>query len=148
MKVVLLSDVRKVGRKYDVVEASDGYALNFLIPQKKAVIADAKKILWAEQTRKNSISEKDIQADLLGKNMDDISKAVVTIAQKVNDKGHLFAGLHKEDIAIELEKQTGLSINPDFIVLDKHIKEVGEHMIKMVAGDKKASFKLVVEELK
>ncbi len=148
MKVVLLSDVRKVGRKYDVIETSDGYALNFLIPQKKAVVANAKKIVWAENARKNSVSEKDIQADLLSKNVEDISKAVVTIAQKVNDKGHLFAGLHKEEIAAELEKQTGLTINPDFIDLDKNIKEVGEHTIKVIAGDKTASFKLVVEELK
>ena len=145
MKVVLLADVKKIGRKYDVATVSDGYALNFLIPQKKAVVADAGKIKWAEVQKKNNVSTLEIQANLLAKSVDVLSAAVVTIVQKVNAKGHLFAGLHKENIATELQKQTGLAIDPELIVLEKNIKEVGEHTIPVESGEVKTSFKLVVQ---
>lgn len=145
MKVVLLTDVRKIGRKYDVATVSDGYALNFLIPQKKAVVADSGKIKWAEEQKKTDISSKEIQANLLSKNLDAIKSAVVTFKEKVNEKGHLFAGLHQKEIAEALHAQAQVEISPDMIVLDKAIKEVGEHKIAVEAGDVKAEFTLVVE---
>ena len=144
MKVVLLADVKKIGRKYDIANVSDGYGLNFLLPQKKAVPATAKKIKWAEDMKKNAVSTKEIQATLLAKNIDSIKSAVVEISEKVNDQGHLFAGIHEGDLAKALSEKTNIEIDQDFIVLDKAIKEVGEHDIKVVAGDMEATFKLIV----
>jgi len=145
MKVVLLADVRKIGRKYDVATVSDGYALNCLIPQKKAVVADAGKIKWAEVQKKTAVSDKEVQANLLEKNIDALKSAKVVIKEKVNEQGHLFAGLHKEDIAKALLEQSQISVDPDFILLEKHIKEVGEHSITVEAGKVKGTFTLVVE---
>jgi large subunit ribosomal protein L9 len=144
MKVVLLEDVKKIGRKYEIANVSDGYGLNFLLPQKKAVPATANKIKWAENMKINAVSTKEIQATLLAKNIDSIKSAVIEISEKVNDQGHLFAGIHEADLAKALSEKTNIEIDQDFIVLEKAIKEVGEHDIKVVAGDMEATFKLVV----
>lgn len=147
MKVILLADLKKVGRKYDVVDVSDGHALNFLIPQKKAIAATGSKIKWAEEAKKSSISQKEVQANLLAKNLDTLSKTEIEISGKVNDQGHLFAGIHEVDIAKALSEKTGLEIDQDFIKLEeKAIKEVGEHEIKVVAGEAETTFKLIVKE--
>ncbi len=145
MKVVLLADVRSIGKKYDVVEVANGHALNFLIPQKKAVQATEGKIKWAELEKKNNVTEKQIQADLLEKNVEDIKTATVRMSDKVNEKGHLFAGIHKSELLAELEKQTGLVLDPDFVILEKPIKEVGEYEIEVKAGKVETKFKLIVE---
>jgi large subunit ribosomal protein L9 len=144
MKVVLLADVKKIGRKYDVAKVSDGYGLNFLLPQKKAIAATSQKIKWAENMKNNEVSSKEIQATLLAKNIDSIKSAVIEISEKVNDQGHLFAGIHEADLAKALTEKTGIEIDSDFIKLDKAIKEVGEHEIKVVAGDAEATFKLII----
>lgn len=144
MKVVLLADVRKVGKKYDVVEVSNGHALNLLIPQKKAILATEGKIKWAVEAKKNNVTEKEVQANLLEMNVESIKSAVVTMTEKVNDKGHLFAGIHKDELLKALLEQTKIAIDPDFVLMDKPIKEVGEHMIPVVSGKVKTEFKLVV----
>jgi len=147
MKVLLLADVRKIGKKYDVVNVSDGYALNFLTPKKLAVEATASKIKWAEEEKKRNVSEKAIQEDLLEKSAETLKTTVIEISGKVNEKGHLFAGLHTEDIAKELEKQSGISLDPELINIEKPIKEVGEYDIEVVSGDIKTTFKLIVKAL-
>ena len=145
MKVILLADIKKVGRKYDVVNVSDGHGLNFLIPQGKAIAATGAKIKWAEEAKKSAVSEKEVQANLLAKNLDTLSKAEIGMSAKVNEEGHLFAGIHEIDIAKALSEKTNLQIDPDFIKLEeKAIKEVGEHEIKVVAGDVETTFKLTV----
>jgi len=147
MKVLLLADVRKIGKKYDVVNVSDGYALNFLTPKKLAVEATASKIKWAEEEKKRNVSEKAIQEDLLEKSAETLKTTVIEISGKVNEKGHLFAGLHTEDIAKELEKQSGISLDPELINIEKPIKEVGEYDVEVISGDIKTTFKLIVKAL-
>jgi len=144
MKVVLLVDVKKMGKKYDVIDVSSGHATNFLIPQKKAVQATGGKIKWAEEQKKNTVTEREIQANLLEKNVEDIKSAVVKMSGKVNEKGHLFAGIHKEELLKELTAQTGLSLDPDFIVLEKPVKEIGEFDIVVKSGKVETKFKLIV----
>ena len=146
MKVILLKDVAKLGKKYDIKNVSDGHAINLLIPQGAVTIAtpDALKRLEAEKA-KLAVEHK-IHEDLLAKNIKDLSAVVLTITAKANPKGHLFAGLHREEIAAELLKQTRLQVSPSFIQLTQPIKEVGEHTINVTAGGKSGSFKLVVSK--
>ena len=72
----------------------------------------------------------------------------MNITGKANEKGHLFAGLHREEIAKEIEKQTQLQVDPTFIQLDHPIKEVGEHEIAVKGGGKSAKFKVVIEAIR
>lgn len=95
MKIILLKDIAKLGRKYDVKNVSDGYALNLLIPKGAAVAAtpDALKRLEAERSKIEG--ERKVQEELIAKNISGLQDVTLTIVGKANDKGHLFAGLHK-----------------------------------------------------
>jgi large subunit ribosomal protein L9 len=144
MKVILLKDVSKLGRKYDVKTVSDGHALNLLIPQGVAVAATADALKRLEVEKAKMEGKKKIHEDLLVKNLKDLDGKTLTITGKANDKGHLFAGLHRDEIAAELTKQTQLQIDPSFLQIEHPIKEVGEHTIDVKVGGKAAQFTLVV----
>jgi large subunit ribosomal protein L9 len=145
MKVILLKDAKKIGKKYDVKEVSDGYALNLLIPQGIAIAATAEAVKQNDLIKAKMTAEEKIQTDLLEKNIKSLESIVLNIFGKVNEKGHLFAGLHKEDLAKELSKQVHVQINSEAIQLEHPIKEVGEYMIEVKADGKSAKFKLVVK---
>lgn len=142
MKVILLKDVSKLGHKYDVKEVKSGYALNLLIPRGDAMPAtpDALKRVSVEKAKIEG--ERKVQEELLAKNLQALEGVTVKLAGKVNDKGHLFAGLHREAISAELKKQAHLDIPPSFIELEHPIKEAGDHMIEVKVGGKSARFKL------
>lgn len=146
MKVILLKDVAKVGKKYDVKDVADGYALNFLIPQGKAKTATASGLEKVDALKALADSERKVQEDLLSKSIHDIDGKSLEVSLKANDKGHLFAGLHKEQIAELLSSSIHSSIAPSFIVLDKPIKETGEHDILVSADGKKATLKLIINK--
>src|SRR5690349_2144781 len=123
MKIILLKDVPKIGRKNDVKDVADGYALNFIIPRglgMKATPADLKRL---ETTQSVKDTEKRLQEDLLKKSLDDLSAITITIKEKANDKGHLFEGIHKERLAKEIEKISHITIDPNYIELNKPLKE-------------------------
>lgn len=142
MKVILLQDVKKVGRKYDIKNVADGYALNFLIPKKLAEIGTPAVLQKMEAMRSADTSKRKIQDDLLLKNLADLDGASVQISGKASEKGHLFKGIHKDELATEIKKQTGLDILSEHIMLDKPLKEMGEHDVEVVVQDKKVRFKV------
>lgn len=144
MKVILQKDVAKLGRKFDIKDVSSGYAQNLLIPKGLAIIATEDAIKRMEVERARTEGEKRVERDLLAKNIKDLDGVSINIIGKANDKGHLFAGIHKEAIVEELLKQTQLQIDPESISMTQPIKEIGEHTVEVKAGDKKASFKVVV----
>jgi large subunit ribosomal protein L9 len=144
MKVILQKDVAKLGRKYDVKEVSSGHAQNLLIPQGLAVVATKEALKKTEVARLAMEAERKIHEDLLAKNIKDLDGVTLTIAGKANDKGHLFAGIHKEAIVDELLKQTQLQVDPSFIQIEHPLKTVGEHAIEVKGGGKSAKFKVVV----
>lgn len=147
MKVILLKDVAKLGRKYDTKEVSSGYALNLLIPKGIAIAATPDALKRTESERKKNEGERKVQEQLMLKNLSDLDGVSITIEGKANEKGHLFAGIHKEQVSQELVKQTKLQIDPSAIIIEHPIKEVGEHMIEVQAEGKKASFKLIVSKI-
>lgn len=147
MKVILLKDVKKVGKKYDVKEVSEGFASNLLFPRKEAMIATPENIKKIELVKKQDLQFKKIDEDLLKKNLEVLAETVLEILGKVNDVGHLFAGIHKDQLLAELSAQKHIDLQPDFVKLDKPIKEAGDHIIEVEAHGRKVSFKLVVKKL-
>ena len=145
MRIILLKDIQKVGRKYDIKNVADGYAINFLIPRGLAKVAIAETVQKIEQMKKADLVEKQIQEELLSKNLEAINGLTIHIKEKVNDKGHLFAGVTKEIIALEILKTIRLNIGPERILLDKPIKEAGEHKVVVEAMGKSAQFTVVIE---
>ncbi len=145
MKIILLKDVAKVGKKYDVKSISDGYALNLLIPKGLAVIATADIVKKLDLERSRDEGEKRVREELILKNLSDLDGVTVTMTEKANEKGHLFAGIHTPEIVPAIEKQTRLQIAPEYIVLDKPIKEIGVHIVEVRVGNKKVKFNLDVK---
>ena len=147
MKVVLLKDIPGVGRKNDVKDVSDGYALNRLIPKKFAVMGTPSTIAHAKRLTSEQETERKIQEDLLFKNLSGADGVRVEMTGKANELGHLFASIHAEQIVVELKKQKGIDMLPEFLQLEKPIKEVGEHAIPIKVHGKAGEFTLVVGEL-
>lgn len=142
MKVILLKDVRKIGKKFDVKDVSDGYALNFLIPNKLAEIATDKTQKKLEALKATHAATAKVHEDLLLKNLKSLEGVVLNLVEPANEKGSLFKGVHKEEIIEALKKQTELDMGADYLVMEKPIKEVGEHAIEVKIQDKTASFKV------
>ena len=99
MKVIFLHDVPRVGRKHDIKEINDGYALNFLIPRKLVERATEKAVQNLELRKKEIVVEREVQESLLIKNLEELKGQTVTIFTKADEKGHLFKGVNKKEIA-------------------------------------------------
>jgi len=147
MKVIFLQDVPKVGRRYDVKDVNDGYAMNFLFPRKFAELATPNAVLQLEKHKKKIIVERAVQEDLLIRNLEEIKSKTIVIKGKANEKGHLFSAIHTKEIVEEMKKQHHADLSEECIILDKPIKEIGEFEIPIEMKGKKSSFKLVVDKI-
>lgn len=147
MKVIFLQDVPKVGKRHDIKKINDGYAMNFLFPRKLAVLATPKATLELEKRKKNIEIEREVQEDLLLKNLEEIKGKVVHLKAKADEKGHLFSKIHNKEIVDAMKDEHRADINEEFIVLEKPIKEIGEHEILILIKGKKSSFKLLIEKI-
>lgn len=145
MKIILLKDVKKIGKKYDVKEVADGFALNSLIPSKSAIPATQSNLNMIEMKKKGDMLEIAKTEAEIQKALSAIKGIAITLTGKVNDKGHLFAGIHKEEIIKALKDQKGVNIESEHVVLEKPIKEVGDHAITIKVGDREAAFKLIIK---
>lgn len=145
MKVIFLQDVPRVGRRYDIKEINDGYAVNFLFPKKLALPATPKAVEEIEKRKKEIVIEKEIEDNLLARNLEEIKGKRVTIKAKADEKGHLFKAIHEKDIAEALKKESGIELGEKFIALAEKIKEIGEHEIPISIKNKKSFFKLIIE---
>ena len=147
MKVIFLQDVPRVGKKHDIKEVNDGYAMNFLFARKLAEPATPKATMLLEQRKKNIEIERGVQESLLMKNLEEIKGKTIKIHGKANEKGSLFSAIHKKEIVEEMHRQHHADIAEEFIALEKPIKETGEFEIPILIKNKKSSFKLVVERI-
>lgn len=147
MKVILLKDVAKVGHKHQIITVSDGFAGNFLFPKKLAEQATAASMLRIEKLVSEEKAHKAVREDLLIKNLKSIDGTSIEISEKANAKGHLFAGVHKDLIIPALKAQTELDIDAEHIILEKPIKEVGEHKVTIKVQDQTAVLNVVVKAL-
>lgn len=147
MKVFFLKDVPKMGKKFDVREVADGYAQNFLFPKKLASPATKDVEQRIEKMKIETVQMKKISENLLMKNFEALAGTSVAMEEKANEKGHLFAAIRKEEITLKL-RESGIEIPDECIILEKPIKETGEHVISIMMGGKRGYFTLSVKKLK
>lgn len=145
MKVILLKDVAKIGKRYDIKDVSDGYAANMLIPRGLAQAATPQAIKKVEEMKAKDVAEKKVQGELLLKSLDTIKSLKIDLKEKANERGHLFAGITKERILEEVAKAARLHLDPETVKLHKPIKETGEHKIVVEVMGKKAEFVVNIE---
>ncbi len=139
MKVILLQDVAKIGRKNQVVTVPDGYAANQLIPKRLAAPAtpeNLKKVNLATANQEAGIAKADEQ---LATAKEVLSKEPLSISVKVNDQGHLFAAL-KPEVVVEALQQKGLKVDLLNVTIESPIKSVGEHLFTLGHKNGRTSF--------
>jgi len=144
MKVILLQDVPRIGRRYDVKEVTPGYASNFLIPRDLAEPATAKKLSALKERKDNEQAKTEIQHKLLKKDLEKLDKKTVTIGVSANEQGHLFKGIHEGDILSAIEGELGCRFPEGSIKLEEALKTVGKFPLEAVIGEDKASFTLAI----
>ena len=131
MKVILLCDVKGQGKKDQIVDVSDGYARNFLFPQKKAIPADAKatsELKSKEEAKQYKISEDRKAAQALA---DKIKEITVDIVMGHGQDGRLYGSVTSKDIATELTKILGVDIDKRKINLKDSIKAYGNYDVEI-----------------
>lgn len=134
MKVILQQDVRGQGKKGQLVEISDGYARNFLLPRKLAVPATAENIntmKLQEKARQAQMAAEKAEAQALAEKLQGIQ---VKLAAKAGEGGRLFGAVTTKEIAEALSAQFGLNITKTKLVLDEPIKACGGYQIKAKLG--------------
>jgi large subunit ribosomal protein L9 len=137
MKVILLKDSKKIGRKYEIKDVADGYALNSLIPAGIAVPATASYLKVVEAKKKQDGIMKEEFKKAFEYALTKLPDGKLHIAGKVNEKGHLFAGINKDKIIDEFKKETSIILSDEHFDLEKPIKEIGEQTIEIkVEGQK------------
>lgn len=144
MRVLLVSDVRKLGWLGDVVDVADGYARNFLFPQGLAKAATDNNIKSIAKAKAARAEERNLERKQLEKAAQAVNGAEAVIAAAVNELGHLFGSVFRHDIAKNLREQ-GFEVADEVVMLHEHIKEVGTYSVKLeFADDLTASVSVVV----
>ena len=127
MKVVLLQDVKSIGKKDQIVNVSDGYARNFLFPRKlaKEATTGAVNDVKIKESAKAHHKQEEINAATEVKNK--INDQIITLKAKAGKEGKLFGAVTSKDVAAELEKKFGVKIDKKKIVMDD-IKVFGSYI--------------------
>lgn len=144
MKIILLQDISGLGKKDEMKNVSDGYAFNFLIPNKKAVVATPAEMIKVEKEKVKKIAMDKVKEELLSKSLKSLNGNTIEVAEKANELGHLFASVHTEEISKILKEKANLDIKPEYIIVEKPIKEVGEHLVDIKIGGKTATIKITI----
>jgi len=139
MKVILLRDVARIGRRSQICNVPDGHALNFLIPRGMAEPATPANLKKVEALKSKTDADSTASAEAFEVLCEKIAGATVTLAVPVNERGHLFQSVKREDIARAVENEYG-KVSADVVQLAAPIKESGEHTITLSLGDRQVEF--------
>ena len=125
MKVILLQDVRSLGKKGDIVEVNDGYARNFLLKTKKGVEANSRNMndLKLHRANEDKIAQEQLEAaQELGKKLGD---SKVTVSIKTGEGGRAFGSVSSKEIAAAVQEQLGLTVDRKKVQLKDPLKSLG-----------------------
>jgi large subunit ribosomal protein L9 len=142
MKIILLQDIKSLGKKGDAKDVSEGYARNFLLPKGLAEVATVASIAKIEAVRQKEKERWDAEIRSLREQAGKISGTKVAIQAK-EKKGKLFGSITPKQIVSELEKE-GLKISPSCVILKEAIKKTGQYEVEIKLADS-VSAKLKLE---
>lgn len=131
MKVILKQDVKGLGKKNEIVNASDGYAKNYLIPRGIAVEATSGNVNETVNKQKAAADKKQRELDNAKDFASKLNGKTVTIKAKAGESGKLFGAVSGKDIAEAIKSQYKIDIDKKKIVLSDPIKTAGEHSVEI-----------------
>ena len=146
MKVILKEDVQNLGQQGDVVEVKPGYARNYLMPQKLAILftkQQKKSIEEAQRVEERKLEREKDQLESVLKKIEDLS---LSLKMQSEEDSKLFGSVTKLDI-VKLLEENGITIDKKYVDLSSPIKTLGEHKVNIVfTKEMSASFTLTVEK--
>ncbi len=131
MKVILLEDVKSLGKKGEIVDVNDGYARNFILPKKKGVEADSKNLNDLKLQKKNDEKMAQERLDDAKALSDKLATQSITIKMDAGVEGKLFGSISTKDVANEAKNQLGLEFDKKKVVLPENIKQLGTYDVKI-----------------
>jgi large subunit ribosomal protein L9 len=129
MKVILMQDIKGVGKKDEVINANDGYARNFLFPRKLAVEANTENMSKLKGRQDSVNFKKEQEKENAEKVKKQLSEMLLTIKVKAGENGKIFGSITSKEISTELKKQYNVDIDKKKILLKQAIKEIGTFTI-------------------
>lgn len=125
MKVILLDNIKGVGKKDDIINANDGYARNFLIPQKKAIEATPGNLARLKSKQDSKAHKKDIEKKEAVKIKQELENVTLAIEVKAGENGKIFGGVTAKEISTQLKEKHNIEIDKKKIELKETIKNIG-----------------------
>jgi len=143
MKVILLQDVAKIGKRFSIVEIPDGYALNQLIPKKMAEPATPINLKKIKQKHALTAASKEAGRNRFEAAKAQLTATPITVTMEANEQGHLFKAVREADIA-EAAIANGISVDKTMFKISIPIKELGEHTVELLSDGSSATIPVVV----
>ncbi len=131
MKVILLEDIKGVGKKDQIINASDGYARNFLLPKNKAVEANATNLSKLKQKEDSNQYKKEQDIKYAKELKEKFTKIMLKIPVKAGENGKIYGGVTSKEISENLEKDYNIAIDKKKIKLDEAIKTLGVRNVEV-----------------
>ena len=147
MELLLLEDINGVGKKNDIVVVGDGFALNHLLPARRALVATPTVRKRYADAIKRRAEERETERKIQQQVSTALSGKTVTISKKATKTGKLYAAVTAEDISTALNSQHGLEMAADDIVIETPIKALGPVTVQIQAGNTTLALQVqVIEE--
>ncbi len=134
MKVILNADVKGQGKKGEMVEVSEGYARNYLLPRNLAVKATADNLNAMKLKEKARLAQIEKEKEQAREHAKLLGSAVVKVRAKGGENGKLFGSVTSKEISEALKEQHGISLEKNRIVLEENIKNFGSYEVKCRLG--------------
>ena len=131
MKVILLQDVKALGKKGEVVNVNDGYARNFILPKKLGVEANGKNLNDLKMQKNNEAKVAQEHLDAAKKLAEELKAGKVVLTMKVGEGGRTFGSVSSKEIAEAVKEQMHLDIDKKKIQLKEQIKTLGTHIVSV-----------------
>lgn len=144
MKVILTKDVKGLGRAHETITTADGYALNYLIPNRLAVVATSGASKEASVRVTTLGARKELDAALIAQNLSSLAEATITIVAKANEKGHLYDGIGAPELALAAKEQAHIDLPEGAIKLEKPFKELGTFEVPVAYGENFGKFSVSI----
>ena len=145
MQVILLQDVAKLGRRFDVVTVPDGYGLNKLVPQGLAQAATPENLKRIKAQSAKTEADRSNVDEAFTAAAAQLKEKSLVITAEASEEGKLYQALKNDDVITAALAQAGVTIEPAWVVIKTPIKQTGESSVDLVNGDNTVSVKVSVE---
>lgn len=145
MEVLLLQDIPGVGKKSDLIVVGDGYALNFLLPRRAALVATPLvRKRYADLIRRRA-EDRETEKAIKSNAANAISGKTIVIVKKATKAGKLYAGITEALVLEEVKKQLGIDVKEDDLIMPEHFKTIGSHQVTVQMGDQKVNVTVKID---